>query len=366
MLNWRVSVANVATELARFLSNTIPNTGIVGFTGSTFLEPALQPFHRVNPEAPVGIFCGVPDQVRSAMRKHPFSIGVFVCETDRIHPFWVDECNLFDLIVVPSAFCQQAFVNSGVTTPVVVIPHGLEPEYQPVSAPRYKENKFVFYNTFSSANRFQRKGGEELVSAFLKAFEGHDDVVLRLRSAPGPALVDIAKRYQLDPLIELDTRMNIDTAEFARIYSAVDCTVHPSRGEGFGLIPFQSIACETPVIAPATSGMADYLNDENAILLRTLGNTEAIGGFLDHGAMQIIDEQHLVECLRYVYSNQERELQKVKRAGPAHRKRYRWETVLSPLGAFIEAVLGSYERGETPPIREFLENQFPNTLAATE
>ena len=51
------------------------------------------------------------------------------------------------------------------------------------------------------------------------------------------------------------------------IFSRMNCTVHPSRGEGFGLVPLQSLACETPVIAPAVTGMTEYLTPDRAICL---------------------------------------------------------------------------------------------------
>jgi glycosyltransferase involved in cell wall biosynthesis len=123
----------------------------------------------------------------------------------------------------------------------------------------------------------------------------------------------------------------------------VHCTVHPSKGEGFGLIPFQSIACETPVIAPAATGMADYLNDDNAMCLRTMGRTtgQMVGN--QAGTYFTVDEGHLVELLIHAHTNWEDEYRKVRAAAPGIRSRYTWARVTSEFVEVIESVLAAQD-----------------------
>lgn len=335
------SMAAVSTQLGRVLTERIQGAALYSYNGGAFFDHSLLEHAAVDRSAPVGIFYGFPFDVPAAFFGHPFRIGGFVCETDRIAPTWVEVCNSLNLVMVPSSFCRRAFHDSGVTVPVMIVPHGLEPEYRPVTRKR-RDKPLIFYNVFNEGSLLERKNAEELIRCFLDAFGSTgDECVLRLRTGISRQLVDIRLRYDFGEAIRLDLPDGRDTAAFARIYSEVHCTVHPSRGEGFGLIPFQSIACETPVIAPAATGMADYLNDRNAMCLRTSGRTAGVLDGNQAGTYFIIDEAHLVELLRHAHTNWEHEYRKVRAAGPEFRVRYSWDSVLNELIDVIEEVLGS-------------------------
>jgi glycosyltransferase involved in cell wall biosynthesis len=122
---------------------------------------------------------------------------------------------------------------------------------------------------------------------------------------------------------------------YARRMASAHCVVHPSKGEGFGMTPFQAIACETPVIAPAASGMADYLTADNATLLRTAGFIRAKSWDETPGWYFAIDEEHLEECLRNVRSDWPNKLVQLHAVAPAFRRRYAPRNVLQPLADLI-------------------------------
>ena len=81
--------------------------------------------------------------------------------------------------------------------------------------------------------------------------------------------------------------------------------------------------------------MADYLDASNAMLLRTKGICEAPDVYYEAGTYPAIDEDHLVELLRYAERNWEAEYAKVQRVAPAFRERYRWDKVLAEIVALI-------------------------------
>jgi glycosyltransferase involved in cell wall biosynthesis len=335
------SIAAVCTQLGRVLTKCLEGVALHSYNGPDFFDQSLAEHAAVDNAAPVGIFYGFPSDVPAFFSKHRFRIGGFVCETDRIAPAWVEACNSLDLVIVPSTFCRLAFHNSGVRVPVMVVPHGLEPEYRPMREKR-RSTPLVFYNAFSSGSLLERKSAEELVRCFLEAFgPSGDESVLHLRTELSRPLVDLRLRYDFGEAILLDIPGPLDTAAFARIYSEVHCTVHPSKGEGFGLIPFQSIACETPVIAPAATGMADYLDEDNAMCLRTSGRTTGLAGGNQAGTYFTVDEDHLVELLRHAHANWEDEYRKVRVAAPKLRARYSWPRVTSELVEVIESLLAS-------------------------
>ena len=60
-----------------------------------------------------------------------FNIGVTAgVETDKCNPAWIEAVNRMDMIVVPSEFTKQTFLESGeVKVPIVVIPEAYPESY---------------------------------------------------------------------------------------------------------------------------------------------------------------------------------------------------------------------------------------------
>jgi glycosyltransferase involved in cell wall biosynthesis len=336
----------VSTQYARQVLNRIDSAAVHSYTGRPFFDKRIERRVGIDRSAPVGVFHGVPEAVPPFFFDHQTTVGSFVCETEEIPGRWVRRCNCFDLVLVPSRFCRSVFRSCGVTTPIAIAPHGLEPEYVPVGSPP-QGHRFVFYDVARAA--FQhRKGCEELIRSFARAFQGRQDVLLRLRTKRTPDLQNWVRKYQARKLIEIDEKTGSSTADFAAIYSQVHCTVHPARAEGFGLIPFQSIACETPVIAPSVTGMADYLDTDNAMLLRMKGVGDATGLYGAENAVLEADEDHLVELLRHAESSWESEKARVREVGPDFRARHTWDRaldgVMTLIGELVETATAEEKR----------------------
>jgi len=141
--------------------------------------------------------------------------------------------------------------------------------------------------------------------------------------------------------IEIVPPQNLSYAEFAACYSDVHCTVRPSLFEGFGLIPMQSIACATPVIAPCGTGLADYITRDNAMVLRNKGVSPAAHVYYDCGSHPAIDEDHLVELMRHAVANWEREYHRVQGVSDAFRARHSWSRALAPLLELLDALVAN-------------------------
>ena len=128
-----------------------------------------------------------------------------------------------------------------------------------------------------------------------------------------------------------------------------------SPGEGFGLVPFQSIACETPVIAPHSTGMADYLDNTNSIRLDTKGRTSGEGVGNAVGTYFKIDEDHLVNQLRYVEANWEDEYKKVRKASTPFRESYQWPAVLHECVELIKMVI---QNDDLDHMKKIIQSRF--------
>ena len=152
-----MSIANVCSQIAKSLVANFDNVALHSYKGDSFFEEELSQYNGMNKEAPVALFFGVPEHIPDFFFEHNFTIGGFVCETTAIPQRWVDCCNRFDLIVVPSEFCKQAFKDSGVTSEIMVVLHGIEAEYQPIGT-KQRGDVFYFYNTFNGVLFPERKG----------------------------------------------------------------------------------------------------------------------------------------------------------------------------------------------------------------
>jgi glycosyltransferase involved in cell wall biosynthesis len=335
------SYSNVFGALAHALADEITELALCNYAGPEPSDPVLSHLTGLNRRARVGIFFGFPTHAPDFFFSHDIRIGICVCETDQILPEWVRACNRFHLIVVPSRSCRMAFLRSGVTSPVMVVPHGVHPQHRLIEGLR-PNGRFVFYNSLRSHLVAERKGYRELIRCFQIAFEGRDDIVLRLRIGDRRWLPACPGWPDYGRLVEFDPPGALSLRDAARVYSEVHCTVHPSKGEGFGLVPLESIACETPVIAPATGGMADYLDRDNSICLRPGGVIRAPR--VDHqcGRYCAVDEEDLIAKLRHAVDHWTEERDKLVTAGADVRRRYAWPRVLQPI---IEIARSALECG---------------------
>ncbi|MDZ7842620.1 MAG: glycosyltransferase [Gammaproteobacteria bacterium] len=302
----------------------------------------------LTPDAPIGVYHGLPYiELPEAMAGHRCRVGCLVCDADVVPPGEIEVCHdSFDLVVVPSEFCRRAFQASGLRTPVLVVPHGVGLDFQPV--PDRRPDVFTFYNVYDQIRDY-RKSGAELIRCFVKAFDRDPGIRLRLRTAMSGTLKAQLDEADAWEVVTVDAHP-LPELEYARVFSEVHATVHPSKAEGFGMIPLQSLSCATPVIAPCTTGMKDYLTPDNAMLLNTKGTVPALGdtGCDVGGQYHAIDEDHLVQCLRAMHDNWDEEAAKAVAAAPGIREQYNWARVFEPLLDIIAAQLaGSAVAGKT-------------------
>lgn len=213
-------------------------------------------------------------------------------EADRIPRHWPKILNRFDQVLVPSSFNRDSFIASGVTTPVSVVPH-IAPADPPEPAPPGRlgdiDDEFVFYsvNTWTT-----RKAVPETLTAFLDTFTADDGVAFALKTTPHDhiaserlrrdkgrqatdprrtgslwSLARLAGRYPTAPKIHLMTREGEPRSVIEGLHARGQCFVSLTRGEGFGLTPFEAGARGVPAIVTGWSGPLDYLGPDYPYLV---------------------------------------------------------------------------------------------------
>jgi glycosyltransferase involved in cell wall biosynthesis len=118
-----------------------------------------------------------------------------------------------------------------------------------------------------------RKNLPDMVGGFCEAFREIEDATLVLKLTHrnlGTALSSLKKR--LKKLMPFKCRIVVlagylNSGAYEKLVSAASYAVNVSRGEGQCLPLMELMACGKPAIAPKHTGMADYIDEDNAFLV---------------------------------------------------------------------------------------------------
>lgn len=291
------SWAKVCRELLHALSKMEIDLNIFehkgpGYTDDFALHDSLLPF--VSNQFRNDVVFTFEHPSTYATLEGKFKVGILSYETTVVPPQWVESANNhLDLVLVSSSFCRDIFVQCGMDdTKIEILHYGYDPDiYTPqgdkkdLSALTQKEFKFL-----TVASPHKRKGLETLLNAYRNAFTKEDDVTLIVKINYTPQkkgapfeyrnVQGMFEDFKKDPTapeaILIDTYFQ--EQEIAALYRSADCLVSATRGEGFGMVFLEALACGLPVMVTGWSGHMDFLNHKNATLidyrLRTAGEIQ--------------------------------------------------------------------------------------------
>jgi glycosyltransferase involved in cell wall biosynthesis len=186
-------------------------------------------------------------------------------------PAWVAALSTADGIIVPGVFDQKIFsqyfdrvyIASQSSDPAIFKPY---PGWRSEGSASFT---FLFVGSYSF-----RKGVDLLLEAFLAEFEPDEPVELLLQ-VPGAGRGD-----EFNHCLRILQRVNpyghlrLNGAHLApewmnRLYNRSDCVVTLSRGEGWCMPLTEALLSETPVIAPNSTAMGEYLDASVADMVST-------------------------------------------------------------------------------------------------
>ena len=260
-----------------------------------------------------------------------YKIGFTMLETDRIPSEWVRQANLMDEVWVPSTFNARTFLESGVASPIHVIPLGVDPDH---FNPNISNHPLTGVYTFLSIFEWgERKAPEILLKAFNDEFQSHEPVILLCKALNVDPSVDV--RGQIAALdlkakggrIHFSENCLIPAYQLGSLYRSADCFVLTTRGEGWGMPVIEAMACGLPVIATDWSAHRDFMNLDNAYPLPVEELVPAQAKCPYYAGFRWAEPSyhHLRRLMRHVFANQAEARAKGERASRDVTTNWTWD-----------------------------------------
>lgn len=283
-----------------------------------------------------------PDNFPTYWNPKLYNIGYCTWEADRIPDAWVGFCNRMQELWVPSAWNVEVFRNSGVTCPIICVPHIIEPLdlSSATNIEMFPPDCFVFYTI---CQWIIRKNPISLLKAYLTEFKPGENVFLLLKSYR----LDTSPREQQllkNDILLTKKALHMESHEFPPIaflgnlepnevmmgiHKRGDCFVLPCKAEGFGIPLASSMSIGKPVISSRYGGALQFLNNDNSLLVSGFETpcSDMIFGHY-HGRMNWFEPSisELKKKMRWVFEHRE----EAKQIGERGR-----QTVLTQLNSSV-------------------------------
>ena len=273
-------------------------------------------------------------------------VGFTIFELDTFTARELHHLRSQDALMVCSDWARQVCLDNGVTSlPIHVVPLGVDRAVfheQVTPARTFKETTFLQVGKLEP-----RKGQLELLRAFEAAFTPKDNV--RLVLVCGNPFVTreqmqaLLKPFRKSPMaakITLLTEELPSQREVAAWMAAADCGVFVARAEGWNLEALEMLAMGREVIATDYSAHRQFLDPENAKLIRIDALEPAAGGAAigRWAAWGTAQHEQLVMQLRAVHAQRQSDGRQRNVAGLATATQFSWDASASAMVRALESL----------------------------
>jgi len=293
---------------------------------------------------------------------------------------WVSPLqSVVDELWVPSEVVRGMYLAAGIEPDRVhVVPNGVDldrftPDGPTLDAlgPIGGRTRFLFVGGV-----IPRKGIDVLLSAWVRAFAGRDDVELVVKDYGAEGIYRRGDRSEVARLAEDSTAPKVvhlteslTDAEIEALYRSCDVLVHPYRGEGFAMPVLEAMASGLPVVVTEGGPTDEFCPPEAKWRLRAARREFAsrqLGRFtLVAPAWELEpDVEHLVELLHAVVAAGPDERARRGAAGRAAARALSWDAVGARYARRLREIAARPARGARTPVALTVDEAAPRLLAA--
>jgi glycosyltransferase involved in cell wall biosynthesis len=184
------------------------------------------------------------------------TIGYTPWESTVIPKGWLSSMESCEEIWTTSNFVKEVFESYLKDKEVFVLHHGVSDDFSIIDREVTKTFNFLHIGGDS-----KRKNSQMVVDAFLELFEGKQEfrLILKYSENSNAYISSSSRTYPAEehPQI-LGLSGNLDTIDLVRLYHKCHAFVYPTKGEGFGMMPFEAISTGMPTICTNLTGCADF------------------------------------------------------------------------------------------------------------
>ena len=276
------------------------------------------------PHTDLGIMFAYPDSIFYLNEFKTKVIYTGVDTTGEAGNF-VANGNNADFFITPSNISKTRIQNMGITKPVFVLPHGIDPEVFKFT-PRIKRDKFKFLYVGECSDR---KGIFHTLDAFIDLFGNSDSVELHIKSNDAmlfynsQEVKDIIKNYT-----NIFWRISDEGHDkVIELYKECHAYIYPSRGDSFGMTLLEAMACGLPIISTSEPGVTELIKDRYYNVSTKLVPVKNHPHF--KGEWGEPNLQDLIKHMKYVYDHYDliTESKELKENSDYIRENYSWEKI---------------------------------------
>ena len=173
-------------------------------------------------------------------------IGYAPWEFTKLPQRKVDNLNRCDAVWATSTFVRDVFLDQGVQHDVQVLPHGVSSDWD------IKDREILdnFYFLLDNGGDIFTDVVYDTIETFLDS-DLSDEVKLIVKTTK--SLSDTINHPNVIYVSDF-----LSDQQYRELYYKSHCMLYPCNGEGFGLVPFHSVATGMPTVTTHLTGCADY------------------------------------------------------------------------------------------------------------
>jgi glycosyltransferase involved in cell wall biosynthesis len=193
------------------------------------------------------------ETLHGASKVRPKSIFYTMWESSVLPKKAVPYLNKSKMVIVPSTYNKEVFINNGVKKLIAIVPLGVDTNiYHKIETEKQDTCVFGIAGTY-----YPRKNIPFVLNAFKKAFDGKN-AILKVKTSARPK---IPPELISHPQIQYSFG-DYKESLLCEWYNSLDAFVSCSHGEGWGLHQLEAMSCGVPLISPRFGGIAEYFDEQ--------------------------------------------------------------------------------------------------------